>query len=59
MDVSLQEIFLRLHSIWSINTQWNVVHLLKGHRANFAWRWLTSLGIVTKESLERHEFVGP
>ena len=28
--------FLHLHSIWSINAQWNVVYLLMGHIANFA-----------------------
>ena len=34
VDVSLQGIFLRLHSIWSINAWWNVVYLLMGHTAN-------------------------
>ena len=59
MDVSLPGIFLRLHSLWSINPQWNVVYLLMGHTANFAEGWLTSSGIVPKERLERHESVGP
>ena len=59
VDVSLQGIFLCLHSIWSINARWNVVCLLMGHTANFAQGWLTSSGIVPKECLECHEFVGP
>ena len=59
MDISLQVIFLRLHSIWSINPWWNVVYLLMGHTANFASGWLTFSGIVPKEHLECHEFVGP
>ena len=59
MDVSFPGIFLRLHSIWSINARWNVVYLLMGHTANFAKGWLTSSGIVPKEHLDRHESVGP
>ena len=49
MDVSLPGIFLRLHSIWSINPRWNVVYLFKGHTANSAKGWLTSSGIVPKK----------
>ena len=59
VDVSLQGIFLHLHSIWSINAWWNFVYLLMGYTANFAKGWLISSGIVPKEHLERHEFVGP
>ena len=58
MDINLQGIFLRLHSIWSINARWNVVYLLMGHTANFAEGWLIPSGIVLKERLECHEFVG-
>ena len=36
VDVSLPEIFLRLHSLWSINAGWNILYLLMGHTANFA-----------------------
>ena len=57
VDVSLPAILLRLHSLWSINTRWNVVYLLMGHTVNFGW--LTSSGIVPKEHLERHDSVGP
>ena len=46
MDVSLQGIFLHLHSIWSSNAGWNVVYLLIEHTANFAYGWLNSSGIV-------------
>ena len=51
VNVSLPGIFLHLHSIWSINPQWNVVYLLMGHTADFAKRCLTSSGIVPKEHL--------
>ena len=36
VDVSLQRIFLRLHSIWSINVWWNVLYMFIGYTANFA-----------------------